>query len=89
MTYLVLKNQGYVVKPKCNLITNVGLVGDHSSQQDQNHLVSLGTYIHKDDSKEICFDIAEDLWFYNANLKRYSFINRMFRKLRNLVLVNK
>lgn len=43
LVYLVLSNFGLVLKPKSNLIMNIGISGAHSSVKDINHYVPYGT----------------------------------------------
>jgi len=42
-TYCCVFNSGYAVIPEANLVSNIGVVGTHSSQVSRNHFVPLGS----------------------------------------------
>jgi len=41
-TFAIFKNKGLTIKSYANLITNIGIVGTHSTHEDQNHCINYG-----------------------------------------------
>ncbi|WP_186496819.1 nucleotide-diphospho-sugar transferase [Synechococcus sp. TAK9802] len=82
VTYMILKNNGHVVKPYTNLIGNIGTVGAHSTSKDLNHFTPTGQYTVPSKNIDIKSDYSQDLWFYDVNLKRYRTINRLINKIK-------
>jgi hypothetical protein len=86
LTFQILHNHGFVIKPYCNLISNIGVDGTHSNKQDKNHYVELGSYIGNAECN--CeFDYEEDLWFYRTRLKPsiWSIPLGIIRKIKKLI----
>lgn len=86
LTCLILVNNGFVIKPYANLISNIGVSGTHAVTRDQNHFVPLGTYTSKGDVT-VCLDLSEDLWFYKTRLKpsMWTLPARALRKIKRLI----
>jgi len=84
LTWLILLNNGYVVKPRVNLISNIGVLGTHAGKRDLNHFVDIGSYVVSGITPlEAQFDVDEDFWFYRTRLKKpiSSILSRAIRKL--------
>ena len=41
LSFLILKNNGYVIKSFANLVSNIGVYGTHSNSSDHNHNVPI------------------------------------------------
>lgn len=80
LTYLVLKNEGLVVKPYANLITNIGIEGTHAKVKDKNHFVPLGEF-KITENLQCKIDFEEDLWFYRTRLQEDKSLLRFFKKI--------
>lgn len=83
---LIISNSGFVIKPYCNLISNIGVLGTHASGEDRNHFIKKGEFILSNFS-EYKFDYDEDLWFYRTYLRSsvLYFALRLFRKIKKLI----
>jgi hypothetical protein len=79
LSFLILKNNGYVIKSFANLVSNIGVYGTHSNSSDHNHNVPIGL-INLEKLKILSLNLAikEDLWFYQKNLK-----NNLLRRIFN------
>ena len=70
LTCLIFINGGFVIKSYANLIKNIGILGTHSTKSLPNHNVELGVFEFPEQEFEECqFNIDEDMWFYEKNLK--------------------
>jgi hypothetical protein len=85
LTFQILANNDFVIKPYCNLIKNIGVLGTHASIKDQNHYVELGSYIGNADYN-LDFDYEEDLWFFRTRIKtsKSSILLRFIRRIKNI-----
>jgi hypothetical protein len=75
LTYTILKNNGLIIRPFSNLVTNIGVVGTHAQKKDQNHYVEYGI-IELDNllfPEKIIFDEKQDLKFYKSRIKPLKF----------------
>jgi hypothetical protein len=80
LSFLILKNNGYVIKSLTNLINNIGVYGAHSNSSDHNHNVPIGLInLEKLIILPSNLGMKEDLWFYKKNLK-----NNLLKKIFNL-----
>lgn len=90
-TCLILINNGFVIKPYANLISNIGAIGLNSVKTEHWHFVPLGNYvINKNENYKAIFDLEQDLWYYQKYLppprwrdlpKRiYSRIKKFFKR---------
>ena len=71
LTWLIFLNNGYIIKPRANLISNIGVLGTHAGKRDLNHFVELGNYlVSRKESPEEQVDDAEDFWFYRSRIKK-------------------
>ena len=71
LSFLILKNNGYVIKSFANLINNIGVYGVHSNSSDHNHNVPIGSInLEKLIMLPSNLGMNEDLWFYKKNLKK-------------------
>lgn len=70
LTFLILKNNGFVIKPRSNQVSNIGVQGTHSKIELSNHNVPtrpIDIYGLVRISNDAA--IEEDLWFYEMNYK--------------------
>ena len=81
-SFLILSNNGFVVKPYCNLISNIGVQGTHSTIQDINHYIELGAYVGNA-SNVVEIDHEEDLWFYETRIKSLA-LRKVLRAARTM-----
>ena len=80
LSFLILKNNGYVIKSFANLISNIGVYGTHSNRSDHNHHVPIGSInLEKLIILPSNLGMKEDLWFYKKNLT-----NNLLKKIFNL-----
>ncbi len=57
-------NNGFVIKPYANLISNIGVIGLNSNKKSYYHFVPLGNFIfNKNKNYKAFFDFNEDLWY--------------------------
>jgi hypothetical protein len=71
LSFLILKNNGHVIKSFANLINNIGVYGVHSNSSDHNHNVPIGSInLEKLIMLPSNLGMNEDLWFYKKNLKK-------------------
>lgn len=85
--YCIMSHQGLTLKPMANLIKNIGVVGAHSSMQDENHFVEFGAIDIKylEYPNYVIPDVGMDNNFYNKYLKKMSlkfYISKLLKKLR-------
>ena len=69
-TLTILANHGMVLKPRANLISNIGIEGHHSSTKDHNHWIQAGS-VNVDQltfHDNLFPDLEEDFWFYSTRL---------------------
>jgi hypothetical protein len=66
LTYLILSNSGLTLKPKSNLIQNIGTEGTHANGRDKNHFIPFGTIKLVDHKfpELLIPDLTEDFKFY-------------------------
>ena len=82
LSFLILKNNGYVIKSFANLVSNIGVYGTHSNTLKPNHNVSVGS-IDFEKLIRLTPNLAmnEDLWFYQKNFKE-NLLKKVFNLLR-------
>jgi hypothetical protein len=85
LTYLILSNNGLTLKPKSNLIKNIGTEGAHTISQDHNHFVPYGNIVLNDHVFPELFipDLNEDDKFYERFNKKN--IN-LFKTIKKIIL---
>jgi hypothetical protein len=97
LTYLILSNNGLTLKPKSNLIKNIGIDGAHTIGQDKNHFIPYGKINLTDHifPDLLIPDLVEDFKFYERfkqkknyfnELKIFLFIN--LSKIKKIILKN-
>ena len=65
LTCLILINNGFVIKPYANLISNIGAIGLNFKKATDWHFVPLGHFvINKNKNYKAIFDLDQDLWCY-------------------------
>ena len=70
LTWLILINRGFVIKPYSNLISNIGTHGTHvANKSHPNYHTKVGSFFKKN-IYELKFDPNEDLWFYKTRMKK-------------------
>jgi hypothetical protein len=80
LSFLILKNNGYVIKPLANLVSNIGVYGTHSNSSDHNHNAHIGSInLEKLIILPSNLVMKEELLVYIKNLK-----NNLFKKIFNL-----
>ena len=80
LSFLILKNNGYVIKSFANLVSNIGVYGKHSNRSDHNHHVPIGSInLEKLIILPSNLGMKEDLWFFKKNLT-----NNLLKKIFNL-----
>jgi len=68
-TCLILINNGFVIKPYANLISNIGAIGLNSSKVEHWHFAPLGHFVkNKNKNYKVIFDLDQDLWYYQKYL---------------------
>jgi hypothetical protein len=78
LSFLILKNNGYVIKSFANLINNIGVYGTHSNSPNHNHNVPIGLInLEKLIMLPSNLGMKEDLWFFKKNLKN-NLLNKIF-----------
>ena len=82
LSFLILKNNGYVIKSFANLVSNIGVYGVHSNNLKPNHNVPIGS-INFEKLIRLTPNLAlnEDLWFYQENFK-LNLLKKIFSLLR-------
>ena len=75
LTYFILLNSGLTLKPKSNLIQNIGTEGAHANGRDRNHYIPFGNIDLIDHKFPEFFipDLQEDYKFYERFKKSISF----------------
>ena len=62
-------NNGFVIKPYANLISNIGAIGLNSSKVEHWHFAPLGHFVkNKNKNYKVIFDLDQDLWYYQKYL---------------------
>ncbi|NCU31470.1 MAG: nucleotide-diphospho-sugar transferase [Candidatus Moranbacteria bacterium] len=86
LTSLILINNGFVIKPYANLISNIGIIGTHAGKKDLNHFVGLGKFSNEHDP-DCTFELGQDLWFYRTRIKKsiLSYPLRILKKIKNII----
>ena len=90
-TCLILINNGFVIKPYANLISNIGAIGLNSTKAVHWHFVPLGKYIiNKNKNYKAIFDLDQDMWLYQKDFQKpnwrdlpkriYSRIKKFFKR---------
>ena len=91
LTCLILINNGFVIKPYANLISNIGAIGLNSTKAVHWHFVPLGKYIiNKNKNYKAIFDLDQDMWLYQKDFQKpnwrdlpkriYSRIKKFFKR---------
>lgn len=84
LTLAIIANHGLVIKPKSNLISNLGVEGTHAAKRDHNHFVPLGELVveHINFLRTVYPDLLEDRWFYQTRIKeKYPILKGVLRVL--------
>ncbi|NQU67150.1 MAG: glycosyl transferase [Candidatus Marinimicrobia bacterium] len=88
LSYKIFSNHGLTVKPKANLISNLGVEGAHASKKDKNHFIGLGEIIDEQGFSICCMypDVKEDDWFYRTRLRsRFRILKRVIGFVRRIL----
>ncbi|MCF8196375.1 MAG: hypothetical protein K9J38_10295 [Polynucleobacter sp.] len=87
-TYTILSNYGLVIKPFANLISNIGVLGQHSIVRDENHFISYGKLNVDllDGPKGMIPDVTQDYWFYDKKIKNKLFLGMASTTLKKIGL---
>lgn len=82
LLYCLLVNNAKAIKPKANLISNIGTIGTHSRNKGHNHFLAYGKLDKNNINDPINrqFDEYEDLKFYKSRYKYLKF-RRFIRKI--------
>lgn len=90
LTCLIMINNGFVIKPYANLISNIGVIGLNSNKKSYYHFVSLGNFIfNKNKNYKAIFDFNEDLWYCKKYFAAPNWLSLPGRALSRLKLLLK
>lgn len=89
-TCLILINNGFVIKPYANLISNIGDTGLNATKAEHWHFVPLGNYvINKNKNYKAIFDLEQDLWYYQKYLpppRWRDLPKRIYSRLKKIII---
>ena len=89
-TYAILSNYGLVIKPFANLISNIGILGQHSMARDENHFIGYGNLnVDLLDGPEVMIpNVIQDYRFYDQKIKNNFLIGLISTTLKRIRLHN-
>jgi hypothetical protein len=89
-TCLILVNNGFVIKPYANLISNIGAIGLNATKPEHWHFVPLGHFlINENKHYKAIFDLDQDLWYYEKYLPppRWKDLpKRIYSRLKKIII---
>ena len=90
LTCLILINNGFVIKPYANLISNIGVIGLNTTKALQWHFVPLGHFlINENKHYKAIFDLEQDLWYYEKYLpspRWRDLPKRIYSRLKKIII---